>query len=165
MLFKQKILDSLNIERTKDITGKKATFKNVSHEELYFTKISNTFFCQLAQKTLKRTHSYPILIEGRNPDSEEQNKSAIILDRENPQEKCLICFDKDTNSILLGCCHGGMCSDCAVKAWSKTDKCHICRGKVDSLLKFCYDTDKKCLKITEKLVKTEEEIEISLQLD
>ena len=51
------------------------------------------------------------------------------------QEMCLMCFDGEPDAVIMGCGHGGVCYDCVLKSWEKKDKCYMCRGNIESVLK------------------------------
>lgn len=47
--------------------------------------------------------------------------------------QCIVCYGSQADIVIMQCGHGGMCCECALLGWKKTDKCHICRGTVESL--------------------------------
>jgi hypothetical protein len=50
----------------------------------------------------------------------------------DPEDKmCVICFSKESDTIINACGHGGMCSDCAQEYITKKDICIICGGEID----------------------------------
>lgn len=44
------------------------------------------------------------------------------------EEICHICFAEIPDSVLMPCCHGGICYKCAIDLWKTSDECHLCRG-------------------------------------
>lgn len=48
---------------------------------------------------------------------------------------CLICMSAPKNTILLPCRHICLCSECSLALRSQTNKCPVCRAKIDSLLR------------------------------
>ena len=41
--------------------------------------------------------------------------------------KCVICCDGVPDAVVLPCCHGGICYDCAVKISKQGSACAYCR--------------------------------------
>lgn len=48
---------------------------------------------------------------------------------------CLICMSAPKNTILLPCRHICLCSECSMALRLQTNKCPVCRAKVESLLR------------------------------
>lgn len=48
---------------------------------------------------------------------------------------CYICIERPQNAVFLKCGHGGVCYECALESWKKTDKCLICRQSVEKIVK------------------------------
>ena len=44
---------------------------------------------------------------------EKKGKLAINL-KTRDDNKCIICFDKQQESVLMKCGHGGFCQECAI---------------------------------------------------
>ncbi len=42
-------------------------------------------------------------------------------------QACVICCARKTNAVLMPCCHGGLCYDCAIKISKRKAICHFCR--------------------------------------
>lgn len=63
---------------------------------------------------------------------DQENK---VIDKD--ENICKICFDKQSNTIIEICGHGGMCSKCC-KQYLRSGKgvatCMICRSKIDKVL-------------------------------
>ena len=58
---------------------------------------------------------------------------------------CVICMDKNADSVLMPCGHGGFCNSCALDQFKKSNGCPMCR-KV-GLQYFCPKTP--CLTLPE----------------
>ena len=56
----------------------------------------------------------------------------IAQDEEN---LCVICMSEKTNTAVLPCRHMSMCMDCANALRNQTNKCPICRQRVESIVK------------------------------
>jgi len=55
---------------------------------------------------------------------------------ESQEERlCSICMSEKVDTIILPCKHMCVCFDCSKDLRSKTNKCPICRGKIDSFLR------------------------------
>ncbi|CAD8076659.1 unnamed protein product [Paramecium sonneborni] len=50
-------------------------------------------------------------------------------------DKCQICFDIESNIVLLPCQHGGLCEECIIKWLEKQKNCYICREKIEKYLR------------------------------
>jgi hypothetical protein len=52
----------------------------------------------------------------------------------SPEERlCKICYEKDSNTIVNACGHGGMCNTCAINYLELKSDCMICRKKIDKI--------------------------------
>ncbi|KAL4468363.1 hypothetical protein ABPG72_012257 [Tetrahymena utriculariae] len=47
---------------------------------------------------------------------------------------CLVCFDKQPDSVFMDCGHGGVCYECSLEIWKKTGECYLCRLKIVQVL-------------------------------
>eukprot|EP01017_Pseudomicrothorax_dubius_P045563 TRINITY_DN7894_c0_g1_i4.p1 TRINITY_DN7894_c0_g1~~TRINITY_DN7894_c0_g1_i4.p1 ORF type:complete len:572 (+),score=96.38 TRINITY_DN7894_c0_g1_i4:122-1837(+) len=54
---------------------------------------------------------------------------------EKSNANCLICFDQLSNAVFMDCGHGGICYDCGLEIWKKSDECYLCREKIKQLVK------------------------------
>ena len=50
-------------------------------------------------------------------------------------EKCLTCMEKISNAVLMNCGHGGICYECATKLLQEVGVCHICRAKIEIVVR------------------------------
>lgn len=92
------------------------------HSSLFLSRISSTFY-----KTVKR-----------KPKKEaEKNES------NNSVKECLICCNNSSDGVIMPCGHSGICYNCGLKLLEDGKNCHICRKKIESLLK----VDKKESKV------------------
>ena len=71
--------------------------------------------------------------------NEEKVLSVSTIEGENCGETvktkaCLVCYEAASNTVILPCGHGGICSNCAVLLWRDTGLCHLCRKKIDSVV-------------------------------
>ncbi|KAH3765925.1 hypothetical protein Pelo_2231 [Pelomyxa schiedti] len=44
---------------------------------------------------------------------------------------CLVCFERDVNTVLIPCGHEGLCEDCASLVTSQNPECPVCRSPVE----------------------------------
>eukprot|EP01017_Pseudomicrothorax_dubius_P025024 TRINITY_DN2667_c0_g1_i1.p1 TRINITY_DN2667_c0_g1~~TRINITY_DN2667_c0_g1_i1.p1 ORF type:complete len:274 (+),score=50.13 TRINITY_DN2667_c0_g1_i1:82-822(+) len=74
------------------------------------------------------------------PITEFQAKEPVAKEKEenNPVDQsvstCLVCFDRSPDAVVMPCGHGGLCYDCAVEIWEKTEECYLCRKPVTQIL-------------------------------
>jgi len=47
---------------------------------------------------------------------------------------CIICCESQADAVIMGCGHGGVCYKCALESCQKSDKCFMCRKKVEKVL-------------------------------
>jgi hypothetical protein len=47
---------------------------------------------------------------------------------------CIICCENQADAVIMGCGHGGVCYKCALESCQKSDKCFMCRKKVEKVL-------------------------------
>jgi len=68
---------------------------------------------------------------------QEVRKSMGSLDNLDSGEKesCFVCENQEADAVVMDCGHGGMCYDCAMLGWQISNKCHICRREIKSVLK------------------------------
>jgi len=69
---------------------------------------------------------------------EEVRKSMGSLDNlDNNEEKdsCFVCESNEADAVVMECGHGGMCYECAMLGWQTSNKCHICRREIKSVLR------------------------------
>lgn len=52
----------------------------------------------------------------------------------NPENLCTVCFCKEPNTVFMPCGHGGICDDCALGIFEKSDQCPFCRKVSGELL-------------------------------
>ena len=64
-----------------------------------------------------------------------ENNTVSINDSINGAT-CLICFSNPPDSVIMDCGHGGICYDCAVEIWKKSNECYLCRNVLLNLLLF-----------------------------
>jgi len=47
---------------------------------------------------------------------------------------CIICCENSADAVIMGCGHGGVCYKCALESCQKSDKCFMCRKKIEKVL-------------------------------
>ena len=50
-------------------------------------------------------------------------------------EQCQLCFDCESDAVILECGHGGICFICSLKLLCSSGVCHICRHKVEQVVR------------------------------
>lgn len=63
------------------------------------------------------------------PSPSKQNKANLKQNEDSRLQKnlCSVCFDKGSDSVYMPCGHGGLCFNCAIEIWKKSDDCYLCR--------------------------------------
>lgn len=58
-----------------------------------------------------------------------------LKNKENDDDKtCIICCENAADAVIMGCGHGGVCYKCALESCQKSDKCFMCRKKIEKVL-------------------------------
>lgn len=74
------------------------------------------------------------------------------LPKKKEEEICHICFAEVPDSVLMPCCHGGICYKCGIDLWKTSDECHLCRGVRTKLFNFYRLLSKFCRLIFKKIL-------------
>jgi hypothetical protein len=55
---------------------------------------------------------------------------------ENGEEHgvCLVCCEREQDTVLLSCGHGGTCFKCACDVYRRSGECPLCRARVDQIV-------------------------------
>ncbi|OMJ78383.1 hypothetical protein SteCoe_21815 [Stentor coeruleus] len=93
------------------------------HSSLFLSRISSTFY-----KTVKKRPQ-------KVPQKEAENNNSV--------KECLICCADESDGVIMPCGHSGICYNCGLKLLEDGKDCHICRKKIESILK----VDKKESKV------------------
>ena len=113
----------------------------------FLVKLSNSYFKEVPSSlrpAKKRTSSVALMptdaiFHRRSITSEQFAQRCKLVPGANKEnieaEKCLTCMDKYSNSLILNCGHGGICYDCAYKLSVEVGTCHICRGKIEQVVR------------------------------
>ncbi|EGR30578.1 zinc finger domain protein [Ichthyophthirius multifiliis] len=72
-------------------------------------------------------------------------KSNISSQQANQQ--CIVCFENPPDSVIIDCYHGGVCYQCSLDIWKKSNECYLCRKKIKKIAKI--DMSKNLGKYTE----------------
>jgi hypothetical protein len=64
----------------------------------------------------------------------EKTNSASLVPLAN-LNKCYVCFEKSSDSIIKECGHGGVCFSCATKYILIKNQCMVCRGTAQTVMK------------------------------
>lgn len=51
----------------------------------------------------------------------------------NAENLCTVCFVKEPNTVFMPCGHGGICDECALGIFEKSDQCPFCRNVREDL--------------------------------
>jgi hypothetical protein len=47
---------------------------------------------------------------------------------------CSVCIDKAADSVMMPCGHGGLCNECAIMMWQRTESCYLCRSSIEKVV-------------------------------
>jgi len=88
------------------------------------------FHSQVDEPEEKITYSFDDL------DAVQINENTALKVDQNKEEKlCYICCASGPTAVLMPCGHGGICYECALMNWKNGDKCSMCRGEINEVLK------------------------------
>jgi len=95
----------------------------VEKKESYFMMMSSTFYRLLQNHTGKSCSNPDLTKEMEHmKDNEESNL-------------CYLCYEEESDAILMNCGHGGVCYKCVVPLIKKKNQCMECRSVVDVIHK------------------------------
>ncbi|CAD8082393.1 unnamed protein product [Paramecium sonneborni] len=146
---------SINQIESRDQSPKTATQnrdkqikKEITKTSIFMQKLSSAYFRQIKDLevvVLKDTNQNEILTE--------RNVNNIILQKNknfphDSNSKCIICCEKSSNAILMNCCHGGICYQCAVQLAQKQKECFLCRQIISTI----YEIDEKDVSTLKRVI-------------
>eukprot|EP01017_Pseudomicrothorax_dubius_P034445 TRINITY_DN4720_c0_g1_i8.p1 TRINITY_DN4720_c0_g1~~TRINITY_DN4720_c0_g1_i8.p1 ORF type:complete len:452 (+),score=28.43 TRINITY_DN4720_c0_g1_i8:333-1688(+) len=77
------------------------------------------------------------------------------MSRDKSVNACLICYEKNQDAVIMKCGHGGLCYDCALELWGKSDECFLCRERISQIVQISLDSREseavKVIACTEKI--------------
>ena len=95
----------------------------VEKKESYFLMMSSTF--------------YRVLQNHNNNINGKSIHHDVPKEMENNEESnlCYLCYEEESDAILMNCGHGGVCYKCVVPLIKKKNQCMECRSVVDVIHK------------------------------
>jgi Uncharacterized conserved protein, contains RING Zn-finger len=140
---KDRIQNNYNKEKEKRQEKEK---KKEIEQKKYVLKMSNTYFKVITSKERKEINKalgrccmdcFPV--KSKNIQNATQNDKTRIeelkQDEEYKDPLCVICYERQPDAVYLDCGHGGVCHTCAVELIKSKNECHLCRTKIERLLK------------------------------
>jgi len=107
---------------------------------------------------LRRNHYLSEANPNLNLDNQNTNENLSIIESFPVKSKfsvdehkaienniCIICYEKNMDSVIQPCGHGGMCYTCSLLMWKDSLDCHICRAVI-LLLFIIYNYFRKLMK-------------------
>jgi len=121
-------------------------------KETFLIMLSSTYFKILSDKTgqlLKpilsniktsnnKSEFINLIIKQTGGELSAEGESCLAQyqnQEENEDSLCYLCCEKQSNAVLTGCGHGGICSCCAINLLANKSECMECRSTVDSFFK------------------------------
>jgi len=102
----------------------------VEKKESYFLMMSSTFY------RLLQNHNSGGNKSNNNSYLEMMNRCDLDQLKENEESNlCYLCYEQESDAILMNCGHGGVCYKCVVPLIKKKNQCMECRSVVDSIHK------------------------------
>lgn len=69
-----------------------------------------------------------------NPPKTAKKDAPNDKDSINAPQTCLICFDNESDAVIMHCGHGGVCYTCCIALWRKNQGCYLCRKPISQVL-------------------------------
>ena len=85
-----------------------------------------------SEQSQKRDSSCPSYLESR--DTSDNGRLQTEADVEEGNTKCMVCWERAPDCILLECGHCGLCVQCADQLWKQTRRCPLCRGSFAAVM-------------------------------
>jgi len=89
---------------------------------------------------------------GNSLNQSKISKSDIRIETNGKIEDqlCVICYVKRTDAVLIPCCHGGICYECAKRIAEQKAVCHFCRSEIQQVIKIDLDENTDFFRISDK---------------
>ena len=100
--------------------------------KLQFQKALKSFVTSLSIYKVNST-LYKVTPEKQGEQNENDNRKEN--EENNSVKECLVCMANECDSVFLPCGHGGICNKCALKLLESEAGCHICRVKIERVIK------------------------------
>jgi len=72
---------------------------------------------------------------------------------QSSENLCTICYDSAPNGVYMDCGHGGVCYECALETWKKSENCILCRQRISKVLKIVVCKPLGIVKVVESTTK------------
>lgn len=86
-----------------------------------------------SKKLFGRTSSFQLVTSDYFRKKTGPSQGALPTNFSPEERLCKICYEKDSNTIVNACGHGGMCNTCAKHYLDFKSHCMICRKKIDKI--------------------------------
>ena len=100
--------------------------KQIAQElQRYTQKLDNSIVVEASvelEKQTPRTEKFSF-----HRKDESRMSMAESINRSMSVNTCLVCFDKNPDTVFFNCGHGGLCYECSLDVWKKTGECYLCR--------------------------------------
>ena len=103
------------------------------------TKNARTMSYDIKEKSRENVHFRSLSSVPRESPMITQKSSS---DFSFVEKKCSICCEKECNSVLMDCGHGGICLECANFLMKNKGQCHMCRGIITQVHKIHVEPNK-----------------------
>lgn len=83
----------------------------------------------------------PEIEENATPSKSHRTTNSKL--NESMANLCSVCFANEPDSVFMRCGHGGICYDCAIDIWKKSNECYLCREEIEQILQVEPQKDEK----------------------
>ena len=86
---------------------------------------------------------------GDGEASKKKKKNQESTEKIKDENLCVVCFNKEANTIFEQCRHGGVCADCVRSIFKKRKECPMCRMKTKSVLVYTVNNRGEYIQVDE----------------
>ena len=96
---------------------------------------------------------YSQIQSARTPGFVKKTSVRMANNESIESQKCIICCDKNADTVLLPCNHGGVCFDCTNRIAKENPICYFCRERFQQVLRLELNTanDTDFLKVMDSI--------------
>ena len=117
--------------------------KDVQEAKVVENKLSELISCEQFSKisenqqiyAVKKVPSTSSTTNTSRISSSAKSSSLTELQPSLIHTECVICCDKDVDSVLYSCGHMCMCFQCAVQQWAAAGECPLCRATIRDVIR------------------------------
>lgn len=103
-----------------------------SHGKLCFESIMS-HEADTLERAIGRRHNRIVLNEQESRRQQKRELQVRLGERQwsqyAPEDKCIVCFEKECNAMSISCGHRVLCKECAEAVEQTSGNCPLCRAR------------------------------------